>query len=83
MSMFIRVLAGFTGVVMLVLILIVMFSGDFSVLWSGHGRYGWLMPFLPIVFIAYAVGGQPLLRIYLPFFAEKEKTVSKDDSDKK
>ena len=38
---------------------------------------------LPIVFIAYAVGGQPLVRKYLPFLAEKDKTTEADESDKK
>ena len=41
------------------------------------------MPFLSIVFIAYAVGGQSLLRKYLPFLAEKDKTTEVAESDKK
>ena len=83
MSMFTRVLAGLTGALILIMVLFAMYRGDFSFLQSGHGRYGLLMPFLPIVFIAYAVGGQSLLRKYLPFLAEKDKTTNVDESDKK
>ena len=83
MSMFIRVLAGFTGVLILIMVLFAMYRGDFSFLWSGHGRYSWLMPFLPIIFIAYAVAGQSFLKKYLPFLAEKDKTPNVDESDKK
>ena len=83
MSMFTRVLAGLTGALILIMVLFAMYRGDFSFLWSGHGRYGLLMPFLPIVFIAYAVGGQSFLKKYLPFMAEKNKTINMDESDKK
>ena len=83
MSMFTRVLAGLTGVLILIMVHFAMYRGDFSFLWSGHGRYGLLMPFLPIAFIVYAIGGQTLLRKYLPYFAEKDKTTSVDESDKK
>ena len=81
MSMFTRVLIGFTGVLILIMLLVSMFHGDFSFLW--HGKYGWIMPFLPIAFIVYAIGGQTLLRKYLPYFAEKDKTTNVDESDKK
>ena len=83
MSMFTRVLAGLTEALILIMVFFAMYRGDFSFLWSGHGRYGLLMPFLPIVFIAYAVGGQSLLRKYLPFLAEKDKITEVVESDKK
>ena len=45
MSMFTRVLAGLTGALILIMVLFAMYRDDFSFLWSGHGRYGLLMPF--------------------------------------
>ena len=50
-SIIIRIFGGVVGVAMLYSMIM---SGNFSV---GQGRFGWLMPLLPKVFILYAIGG--------------------------
>ena len=79
MSKFTRKLLGLIGLLLLFMILVEIYHGSFSL---PGGRYGWLMPLMPIAFIAYAIGGQRLLGKYLPFFAEKDKTTNTDEKGK-
>ena len=69
MSILARLCLGILGVIFSVSTLVSIFDGSLTF----EGRYGWLMPFLGIVFIVYALGGQQLLRKYFPILAEKEK----------
>ena len=70
MSVLARICLGILGAILSVVPLISLFDGSLT----PEGRYGWLMPFLGVAFIVYAIGGQHLLRKYFPILAEKEKT---------
>ncbi len=69
MSMLARICLGILGAIFSAVTFISLFNGSLTF----EGRYGWLMPFLGIAFIVYAVGGQHLLRKYFPILADKEK----------
>ena len=67
--MLIRIFSGFLGVLFTTFTLITIFDGSFKLT---EGKYGWMMPFLGIAFIVYAIGGQELLSKYFPMWAECE-----------
>ena len=76
--MLVRVFSGFLGLLFAVITLITIFDGSFEFI---EGKYGWMMPFLGIAFIVYAIGGQSLLRKYFPMWAEREEKVATKKSE--
>jgi hypothetical protein len=77
-SMLARIFVGIFGVLLSVGAVLQMLDGSLTF----SGRYGWLMPFLGIAFIVYALGGQRLLSKYFPILAEKEKPTLDDKKAK-
>jgi hypothetical protein len=78
MSILTRLLVGVLGALLSVGSVLQMLDGSITF----SGRYGWLMPFLGVAFIVYAVGGQRLLKKYFPILAEKEKQTIDDNKTK-
>jgi hypothetical protein len=71
--MFLRVCAGVIGILLSVTLLIGLWNEELP---SLSGKYALLMPFLGFAFIAYAIGGQKLLKKFLPNLAEQDKNLT-------
>jgi hypothetical protein len=74
-----RICVGVLGALLSFGAALMLLDGSFS----SSGRYGWLMPFLGVAFIVYALGGQKLLKKYFPVWAEKEESRNLDDEKSK
>ena len=76
--MLVRIFSGFLGLLFTVITLITIFDGSFKLV---EGKYGWMIPFLGIAFMVYAIGGQTLLRKYFPMWAENEEKLATKKSE--